>query len=152
MKFGGWALQCVRGIGRKGLPSPLCSIVPTTTSMPVCLLPPSFTSGPCSFARHPASRALFWYWFKWPDRVSLLCTDPPTDWFSDRSTTDWQWSNGGLEVVLMGIIYLYCKYHSLTRQVPPPTLITLSTTYTTVGLVGVMSPCRVIGGVEQAVV
>lgn len=59
------------------------------------------------------------YWFKWPDSVSLLCTDPPTDWFSDRSNKDWRWSNGGLEVVLMGTIYLYCKYHSLTGQVPP---------------------------------
>jgi len=151
MKFGGWALQCIRGIGRKGC-SPCCTAL--SPPQPVCLLPPSFTSGPCSLARLPVTPhavRCYRYWFKWPDSVSLLCTDPPTDWFSDRSTKDWQWSNGGLEVVLMGTIYLNCKYHSLTGQVPPlpPPLITPS--HTTVGLVWVMATCHVIGGVEQSV-
>lgn len=95
---------------------------------PVCLLPPSFTSGSCSLARLPVpphAVLCYRYWFKWPDRVSSLYTDPPTDWFSDRSTKDWRWCNGGLEVVLMGTIYFHCKHQSLTGQVPPLPLLLL---------------------------
>lgn len=72
---------------------------------------PAFLVGLVRLPFCPHAVCCYRYWFKWPDRVSLLCTDPSTDWFSDRSTQERQWcSNGGLEVVRMGTVYLHCTF------------------------------------------